>query len=97
MLERPTLQHRRLRLIHAGRLLTDGTYLYIWLASLEERQKRAKAIEGADDSVETTANPTTGAAWLHCSIGAEETEGEIEAHAQAVSMNVNSPNAQVLR
>lgn len=68
--------------------MTDGTYLYIWLASLEERQKRAKAIEGTDDPVETTANPNTGsnAAWLHCSIGAEETEAETEASTQAVSV-----------
>ncbi|KAF8893887.1 hypothetical protein BD779DRAFT_1753030 [Infundibulicybe gibba] len=33
----PDLKDRRLRLIHSGRLLTDGTFLYAWLTSLEER------------------------------------------------------------
>ena len=35
---RPNTARRRLRLIHAGRLLTPGTLLYVWLASLEEKQ-----------------------------------------------------------
>ncbi|KZT62156.1 hypothetical protein CALCODRAFT_426737 [Calocera cornea HHB12733] len=38
---RPQLQNRRLRLIYSGRLLTDGIILYDWLATLEERQRRA--------------------------------------------------------
>ncbi|KAH9002782.1 hypothetical protein EDB86DRAFT_3063289 [Lactarius hatsudake] len=40
---RPQLQRRRLRLIHAGRLLTDSTQLASWLGTLEERQQRAAA------------------------------------------------------
>jgi hypothetical protein len=35
---RPIVSRRRLRLIHAGRLLTAGTLLHGWLASLENKQ-----------------------------------------------------------
>ncbi|EJU06064.1 hypothetical protein DACRYDRAFT_73335 [Dacryopinax primogenitus] len=38
---RPQLKNRRLRLIYLGRLLTDGIIFYDWLATLEERQRRA--------------------------------------------------------
>ncbi|KAG2125296.1 DUF2407 C-terminal domain-containing protein [Suillus cothurnatus] len=39
----PQLKDHRLRLIHAGRLLTDGTLLHEWLTTLEERQVRASS------------------------------------------------------
>ncbi|KAG8901445.1 hypothetical protein FRB99_005303 [Tulasnella sp. 403] len=61
-LQRTGLENRRLRLIHSGRLLTDGTYLYGWLKSLEEHQRRAQ-VESEDTST-----------WLHCSIGMEGDE-----------------------
>ncbi|KAF5321492.1 hypothetical protein D9619_001507 [Psilocybe cf. subviscida] len=41
---RPELHNRRLRLIHSGRLLTDGVFLFDWLAAFEERQQRAGTI-----------------------------------------------------
>ncbi|GAA98034.1 uncharacterized protein L969DRAFT_46117 [Mixia osmundae IAM 14324] len=37
---RPTIATRRLRLIHIGRVLTDGTLLVPWMLSLLARQKR---------------------------------------------------------
>ncbi|EFI28165.1 hypothetical protein CC1G_14192 [Coprinopsis cinerea okayama7 len=61
---RPELKDRKLRLIHLGRLLTDGTYLYSWLASLEERQRRAAEANNEDG---LSWKPST--IWIHCSIG----------------------------
>ncbi|KII90664.1 hypothetical protein PLICRDRAFT_697169 [Plicaturopsis crispa FD-325 SS-3] len=71
---RPQLKDRRLRLIHSGRLLTDGTFLYDWLSSLEERQNRAVSDTTADNQP-AEKNATT---WLHCSVGPKMDEGEIE-------------------
>jgi len=67
----PQLEDRRLRLIHSGRLLTDGTLLYSWLTTLEERQRRANS----DDSNKLlqASNATT---WLHCSVGPKIEEGD---------------------
>ncbi|RXK40023.1 hypothetical protein M231_02663 [Tremella mesenterica] len=45
---RPALALLSLRLIHAGRLLTDGILLLPWLRSLEERVKRQSNGVGAD-------------------------------------------------
>ncbi|KAF7980695.1 hypothetical protein HWV62_37145 [Athelia sp. TMB] len=67
---RPELTDRRLRLIHAGRLLTDGTLLYSWITTLEERQRRATEY---GDAAETASASTT---WLHCSIGPKIEEGD---------------------
>ncbi|KZP23272.1 hypothetical protein FIBSPDRAFT_919127 [Athelia psychrophila] len=67
---RPELQDRRLRLIHAGRLLTDGTLLYSWITTLEERQRRAT------DKGETAESASVGTTWLHCSVGPKIEEGE---------------------
>ena len=67
---RPELIDRRLRLIHAGRLLTDGTLLYSWITTLEERQRRATE---NGDAAETAGASTT---WLHCSIGPKIEEGD---------------------
>jgi len=82
--ERPQLQRRRLRLIHAGRLLPDRTQLTSWLGTLEERQQRAamttvKGKEEADSSVLPAAAP---APWLHCSVGAQLTDGEEDGETQ---------------
>ncbi|PPQ62921.1 hypothetical protein CVT24_006161 [Panaeolus cyanescens] len=57
---RPELQNRRLRFIHSGRLLTDGTLLHSWLVSLEERQQRAKHDDVASHEI---------LKWIHCSVG----------------------------
>ncbi|KIP02789.1 hypothetical protein PHLGIDRAFT_111665 [Phlebiopsis gigantea 11061_1 CR5-6] len=71
---RPALQDRRLRLIHSGRLLTDGTQLYSWLETLEERQRRATAAnEGVHGS---TSGDTPSNTWLHCSVGPTLEPGE---------------------
>ncbi|KAI9464956.1 DUF2407 C-terminal domain-containing protein [Lactarius psammicola] len=86
---RPQLQHRRLRLIHAGRLLTDSTQLASWLSTLEERQQRAstKDKDGTDSLVTpTTPYPATPGAvpWLlQCSVGPQLSEGEDDDDAQA--------------
>ncbi|KAF8443166.1 DUF2407 C-terminal domain-containing protein [Boletus edulis BED1] len=64
---RPQLQDRRLRLIHAGRLLTDGTLLHSWLSTLEERQSRAKTSPSSDTSSSPPQSHTI--TWLHCSVG----------------------------
>ncbi|OCF35126.1 hypothetical protein I316_03167 [Kwoniella heveanensis BCC8398] len=45
---RPALQPLNLRLIHSGRLLTDGILLLPWLRSLEERVKRQAAGVGGE-------------------------------------------------
>jgi hypothetical protein len=86
---RPKLQRRRLRLIHAGRLLADGTHLESWLGTLEERQQRAAATRAAKDepdpSILPNAPPPSSAAalpWLHCSVGAQLSDGEEDGEVQ---------------
>ncbi|THU89376.1 hypothetical protein K435DRAFT_781664 [Dendrothele bispora CBS 962.96] len=71
--ERPELKDRRLRLIHSGRLLTDGTMVFPWLKSLDERQKRAVA----DSNIGDMSIPSV-AAWLHCSVGGKLEDNEEE-------------------
>ncbi|EIW67658.1 hypothetical protein TREMEDRAFT_33495, partial [Tremella mesenterica DSM 1558] len=61
---RPALAPLSLRLIHAGRLLTDGILLLPWLRSLEERVKRQSNGVGAD-----LDNEEDGKVWLHCNVG----------------------------
>ncbi|KAH7885475.1 DUF2407 ubiquitin-like domain-containing protein [Phlebopus sp. FC_14] len=62
---RPQLKDRRLRLIHAGRILTDGTLLHSWLSTLEGRQQRASALnDGSGMSVQSST-----ITWIHCSVG----------------------------
>ncbi|KAF9516473.1 hypothetical protein BS47DRAFT_1340811 [Hydnum rufescens UP504] len=77
--ERPSLARRRLRLIHSGRLLTNGTLVHGWLTSLEERQNRAlvRGIPTAPDNPATSA-AASGGIWLHCSVGPEMPEGELD-------------------
>lgn len=76
-LERPELQKRRLRLIHSGRLLTNGTFLYGWLESLEQRQQRATDNQ-AHAHADSKTPGGTNAIWLHCSVGADIPEEEVE-------------------
>jgi len=70
---KPELHNRRLRLIHSGRLLTDGTFIYSWLTSLEEKQRKAvkQNVEFFDEQRATAA--IAAATWLHCSVGPEIT------------------------
>ncbi|KAF8220591.1 hypothetical protein L208DRAFT_1333034 [Tricholoma matsutake] len=71
---RTQLKERRLRLIHSGRLLTDGTFLYSWLTSLEERQKRATP----DAENVARQQSQTATTWIHCSVGPKLEPGEEE-------------------
>ncbi|KAI0314069.1 hypothetical protein OF83DRAFT_1138573 [Amylostereum chailletii] len=86
---RPELHRRRLRLIHSGRLLTDGTELYAFLAALEDRQRRAATANAdarlagdtdGDPAEATSTSPAPGpaTAYLHCSVGPQYAEGEGE-------------------
>ena len=65
------MEDRRLRLIHSGRLLTDGTLLYSWITTLEERQRRATS-----DEASGTQQPSNITTWLHCSVGPKIESGE---------------------
>ncbi|KDR75269.1 hypothetical protein GALMADRAFT_249265 [Galerina marginata CBS 339.88] len=62
--QRPELLNRRLRLIHSGRLLADGTSMYSLLTSVEERQQRTHTEDG-DTATVGKAHTT----WVHCSVG----------------------------
>ena len=64
-----------------GRLLTDGTFLYSWLASLEEKQQRAAAatFNEEDDSSSAPQSKHAATTWIHCSVGPTLTPGEEEA------------------
>ncbi|KAI0335719.1 hypothetical protein GY45DRAFT_1267027 [Cubamyces sp. BRFM 1775] len=77
-LARPDLKNRRLRLIHAGQLLSESTHIYPRISSFEER-KRWPVSEGdgdADSVAEQELSPRT--TWLHCSVGLQLEEGEAE-------------------
>jgi hypothetical protein len=95
---RPQLQCRRLRLIHSGRLLTDGTHLASWFGTLEERQQRA-ATKGKDefDTLTSLNSPGPSAQqgsvpWLHCSVGAPLSDGEEDSDAQPQVRRHYSPS-----
>ncbi|KIK23542.1 hypothetical protein PISMIDRAFT_455869 [Pisolithus microcarpus 441] len=64
-IERPQLADRRLRLIHAGRLLTDGIRLHPWLTALEEKQHRVTSTSEESHPPAQSSMIT----WLHCSVG----------------------------
>ncbi|KAH9033327.1 hypothetical protein EDB84DRAFT_1588364 [Lactarius hengduanensis] len=90
---RPQLQRRRLRLIHAGRLLTDSTQLASWLGTLEERQQRAAAKDkdGADSSI-VPATPGPAGPWLlQCSVGPQLSEGDDDDDAHAQEAQIKPP------
>ncbi|VDC01287.1 unnamed protein product [Peniophora sp. CBMAI 1063] len=89
--KRPQLQQRRLKLIHAGRLLTAEIKPFDWLQSLEDRQRRASARDEAtsastapsaseDHQTARASAPSTvlPTAYLHCSVGPEITAEEVE-------------------
>ncbi|ORY30538.1 hypothetical protein BCR39DRAFT_528610 [Naematelia encephala] len=83
---RPSLLPLSLRLIHSGRLLTDGILLLPWLRALEERVRRqATGLGGDVESVlkdaglsedpDETDGKTDGEGsrvWLHCIVGGPE-------------------------
>lgn len=48
---RPALRDHSLRLIHAGRMLTDGVLLDSWLSALEERQARQTSRVGVGGDI----------------------------------------------
>lgn len=64
-IESPQLCGRRLRLIHAGRLLTDGIRLHPWLTALEEKQRRVTPTSEEPHAPVQSSMIT----WLHCSVG----------------------------
>ncbi|OAX33364.1 hypothetical protein K503DRAFT_869599 [Rhizopogon vinicolor AM-OR11-026] len=68
----PELKDHRLRLIHSGRLLTDGTLLHEWLKTLEERQERATS------RTQEVSKEDQLMTWLHCSVGPKIEPGESE-------------------
>jgi len=84
---RPLLEDRRLRLIHSGRLLTDGTLLYSWITTLEEKQRRATS-----DEASGTQPPSNITTWLHCSVGPKIEHGE-----QNEETNTQTAQLQPLR
>ena len=82
-----------LRLIHSGRLLTDGILLLAWLRSLEERVRRQAAGVGGDvesvlkevgltedDSTPANGNDSPGNSrvWLHCNVGGRMDEKPVK-------------------
>ncbi|CAK9784614.1 hypothetical protein CC85DRAFT_270087 [Cutaneotrichosporon oleaginosum] len=78
---RPNVAGNQLRLIHAGRLLTDGILLLPWLRSLEERVRRqagsavgdvlrevGRGLAG-DEEEEAPPQPPQERVYLHCNVG----------------------------
>ncbi|KAJ4467763.1 DUF2407 ubiquitin-like domain-containing protein [Lentinula aciculospora] len=61
--QRPEFKDRRLRLIHSGRLLTDGTLAFSLLKPMDQTERGAVS---------------SHAAWLHCSVGQELEPSELE-------------------
>ncbi len=84
------MQDRRLRLIHSGRLLTDDTSVYSWLASLEERQRRAQP-----DTTEAQPDVSVSTTWLHCSVGPKMEPGEEDETKVQVCVPDNSIRAML--
>ncbi|KAI0819242.1 DUF2407 ubiquitin-like domain-containing protein [Trametes gibbosa] len=74
---RPELKDRRLRLIHAGQLLAEGTPLYSRIASQEHRRQRSD-INAGEEGESTVHGSSEGTTWLHCSVGPQLSEGEAE-------------------
>jgi len=75
---RPDLRNRRLRLIHSGRLLTDGTFLYSWLETLEKRQKNVYVEKEVVSPTTAAVAAKTATTWIHCSVGPEMDPSEAE-------------------
>lgn len=79
-INRPALVGRRLRLIHLGRILTDGIRLVSWMQTIRARAEPsttavapATASSGKGKGPE---QPRDGAIWLQCSIGEALEDGE---------------------
>ncbi|KAN0074663.1 DUF2407 C-terminal domain containing protein [Tylopilus felleus] len=84
---RPQLKDRRLRLIHAGRLLTDGTLMHPWLSTLEDKQPCANTSSSTDTSPPSLQPHII--TWLHCSVGPQiepGTETETEEKPQVAQL-----------
>ncbi|KAG8747240.1 hypothetical protein FRC10_001856 [Ceratobasidium sp. 414] len=95
---RPGLEKRRLRLVHAGRILTDGIRLVPWLDALETRARNAASAANRSAASSPTsptfptrtsispshhAGPISSAdTWIHCSIGPEGEGAEDEEREQ---------------
>ncbi|PIL22711.1 hypothetical protein GSI_15404 [Ganoderma sinense ZZ0214-1] len=90
---RPQLKDRRLRLIHQGQLLADTAQLYSRIASAQGRRRKPAAgpsssssVTGTPDGYEELAGEgageekagAAGTTWLHCSVGPQLKEGEVE-------------------
>ncbi|KAL4073331.1 DUF2407 ubiquitin-like domain-containing protein [Scleroderma yunnanense] len=84
ILARPQLEDRRLRLIHAGRILADGIRLHSWLTTLEEKQRHSAS---SNEAPSPPIQPSSTVTWLHCSVGPKIEPGtEVEETPQAVQM-----------
>ena len=72
--QRPDLRNRRLRLIYAGRLLTNDVFVFQHLAAVDERARRRDTAKhdgaGAPHDTHNT--------WIHCNVGPEIQPGEEE-------------------
>ena len=90
-----------LRLIHSGRLLTDGILLLAWLRSLEERVRRQAAGVGGDvesvlkevgltedDSTTTNGNDRV---WLHCNVGGRMDEKPVKPKEEGDEVRFSDP------
>ncbi|KAJ8483361.1 hypothetical protein ONZ51_g4752 [Trametes cubensis] len=75
---RPDLKDRRLRLIHAGQLLPESTPIYPRISSFEQLKRRpsSEGDEGAESASEHV--PPSQTTWLHCSVGPQLEEGEVD-------------------
>jgi len=56
-------------------LLTDGTFIYSWLTSLEGKQRKAVKEVTAEEEIPNASQALT---WLHCSVGPELVQEEEE-------------------
>jgi len=83
---RPTLQKRVLRLIHSGRILTNGTVFYTWLTTLEERQQRAVAGDSVAEDGSAASEGVKPKIKIHCSIGPEMKQEEEDESVQTAQL-----------
>ena len=72
--QRPDLRNRRLRLIYAGRLLTNDVFVFQHLAAVDERARRRDATKHDAAGPQHDTHNT----WIHCNVGPEIQPGEEE-------------------
>ncbi|KAL1696035.1 hypothetical protein GGG16DRAFT_108709 [Schizophyllum commune] len=72
--QRPDLRNRRLRLIYAGRLLTNDVFVFQHLAAVDERARRRDAAKQDAGGIQHDTHNT----WIHCNVGPEIQPGEEE-------------------